>query len=580
MRLDRLGIFGRKVDNRDRRIGFDPCVRTGNFMLALRPAGGLRFGFCALAVALALTAVLSDPAEARRRGKRHQGPAYSPPYAALVVDANSGNVLHAANADALRHPASLTKIMTLYLLFEQIEAGKLRLDSRLEVSEHAAEQAPSKLGLMPGQTIAVEDAIRALVTKSANDAAVVVAEAIGGDEDSFARMMTRKARALGMSRTVYANASGLPDEDQLTTARDQATLGRAIQDRFPRYYRYFATPSFVYRGHAMRNHNKLLGRVHGVDGIKTGYTRASGFNLVSSVHRGDRHLVAVVLGGASGGARDARMRALIEQHIASASTQRTVARIAEVTEVAATSAKTMAPEPQPRLMRADAIAPVAAMPAPVEAPAPSPVTTSSVATQPLAPLPAPTAAHQPRPGSGEPINPVKVKTITVKAGNVQTAMLVPLVTPAPQASVAPAHFAASAPVVTAPTPPLGARPGVLGVLTVERPVAVPVVYDAAAASSTPVTLPATPTSRMPHPRGPWIIQVGAFPNETEALERLREAQSLAKSLVAKAEPFTERVTKGNQELYRARFAGFDQNAAEAACRYFKRNEIACMAIRN
>ena len=174
---------------------------------------------------------------------------------------------------------------------------------------------------MPGQTIAVEDAIRALVTKSANDVAVVVAEAIGGDEDTFARMMTRKARALGMARTVYTNASGLPDDDQITTARDQATLGRAIQDRFPRYYRYFATPSFVYRGHAMRNHNKLLGRVEGVDGIKTGYTRASGFNLVSSVRRGNRHIVAVVLGGASGGARDARMRGLIEQHIASAATQ-------------------------------------------------------------------------------------------------------------------------------------------------------------------------------------------------------------------------------------------------------------------
>ena len=189
---------------------------------------------------------------------------------------------------------------------------------------------------MPGQTIAVEDAIRALVTKSANDAAVVVAEAIGGDEDTFARMMTRKARALGMSRTVYANASGLPDDEQITTARDQATLGRAIQDRFPRYYRYFATPAFVYRGHAMRNHNKLLGRVEGVDGIKTGYTRASGFNLVSSVRRGNRHIVAVVLGGASGGARDARMRApdrAADRQRRRA--QRTVARIAEATEVAA-----------------------------------------------------------------------------------------------------------------------------------------------------------------------------------------------------------------------------------------------------
>ena len=248
----------------------------------IRPAHGLRFGLCTLAAVVGLAAITTEPADARsRRGKRHHHArvAYTPPYADIVVDANSGEALHATNADSLRHPASLTKIMTLYLLFEQLEAGKLRLDSRLEVSEHASMQAPSKLGLMPGQTIAVEDAIRALVTKSANDAAVVVAETIGGDEDSFARMMTRKARALGMSRTNYANASGLPDEEQVTTARDQVTLGRAIQDRFPRYYRYFATSSFVYRGHAMRNHNKLLGRVEGVDGIKTGYTNASGFNL-------------------------------------------------------------------------------------------------------------------------------------------------------------------------------------------------------------------------------------------------------------------------------------------------------------
>ena len=158
---------------------------------------------------------------------------------------------------------------------------------------------------------------------------MVIAEAIGGDEDEFAKLMTRKARALGMSHTVYANASGLPNDEQITTARDQALLGRAIQDRFPRYYRYFATASFQYRGHAIRNHNRLLGRVNGVDGIKTGFIRKSGFNLVTSVRRGNRHLVAVVMGGTSGGARDARMRALIEEHIAQGATERTAARIVE-----------------------------------------------------------------------------------------------------------------------------------------------------------------------------------------------------------------------------------------------------------
>jgi D-alanyl-D-alanine carboxypeptidase len=180
-----------------------------------------------------------------------------PPYAAIVLDVNSGKVLHSANADELRHPASLTKIMTLYLLFERLESGKLKLDTPLPVSEHASIHAPTKLGLKPDQTIQVEDAIGGLVTKSANDAAVVVAEAIAGDEHEFAELMTRKAHALGMSRTVYRNASGLPNDEQVTTARDQATLGRAIQERFPRYYRYFAMPSFTYEGHTMRNHNQL-----------------------------------------------------------------------------------------------------------------------------------------------------------------------------------------------------------------------------------------------------------------------------------------------------------------------------------
>jgi len=186
-----------------------------------------------------------------------------------------------------------------------------------------------KLGLKPNQTIQVEDAIKGLVTKSANDAAVVVAEAIGGSEEEFAKLMTLKAAALGMTGTTYVNASGLPAEEQITTARDQAVLGRAIQHRFPVYYQYFATPSFRYKGAEMRNHNNLLGQVKGVDGIKTGYTEASGYNLTSSVRRDEKHIVAVVLGGTSNGARDARMRQLIEAHISHASTQRTAPIIVE-----------------------------------------------------------------------------------------------------------------------------------------------------------------------------------------------------------------------------------------------------------
>src|SRR5262249_36579817 len=196
-----------------------------------------------LAAVVALVAAMSDPADARSRFRGHRGGGggYNPPYSAIVVDVNSGKVLHDSSPDSLRHPASLTKIMTLYLLFERLDAGKMTLNTMMPVSAHAAAQDPTKLNLRPGQSIAVEDAIRGLVTKSANDAAVVIAEAIGGDESEFAAMMTRKARTLGMSRTVYRNASGLPNDEQVTTARDQALLGRAIQERFPRYYRYFST---------------------------------------------------------------------------------------------------------------------------------------------------------------------------------------------------------------------------------------------------------------------------------------------------------------------------------------------------
>ena len=281
-----------------------------------------------------------DAAEARAPGRHphraaaaHKrvihGPDYHPPYAAIVVDHNSGQVLHNENADEPRHPASLTKIMTLYLLFERLEAGTLKLDTPLPVSAFAAVQHPTKLGLKANQTLAVEEAIKGLVTKSANDAAVVVSEAIAGSEAEFASLMTQKARALGMMSTTYINASGLPAEDQITTARDQALLGRAIQDRFPSYYRYFSTPSFRYRGVEMRNHNALLGQVEGVDGIKTGYTEASGYNLVASVRRNEKHIVAVVLGGTSNAKRDARMRELITQCIPVAATRKTGPMIVE-----------------------------------------------------------------------------------------------------------------------------------------------------------------------------------------------------------------------------------------------------------
>jgi D-alanyl-D-alanine carboxypeptidase len=233
-------------------------------------------------------------------------------YASIIIDAGTGAVLHAENAELKNRPASLTKMMTLYLTFEALRDGRLSLKQPLPVSKHAASQSPTKLNLKPGGRIPVESAILATLTKSANDAAVVLAETLGGSEPAFARKMTEKAHTLGMYRTQFRNASGLPHDEQVTTARDMAILGNALYTDFPEYSHYFATPEFRWSGNVYRNHNRLLGSYRGVDGIKTGYTNASGFNLVTSVRRDGRHVFAVVLGGTTSQARDNQMRKLLD----------------------------------------------------------------------------------------------------------------------------------------------------------------------------------------------------------------------------------------------------------------------------
>ena len=272
-------------------------------------------GRCVRAVTAAIFAFsagllpISD-ADAAKKKSRPSAPAIA---AAIVVDMNAGKVLHTKGADTPRHPASLTKIMTLYMLFGYLRAGSMTLESDLVVTPHAASQAPTKLGLKAGSTIKVKDAIYALVTKSANDAAATIAENLGGTEANFARAMTQKARSLGMSNTVFRNASGLPDPAQITTARDMAILAQHVIRDYPEYYGVFETRYYTYKGQRLRNHNKLLFGYKGTDGIKTGYTRASGFNLTASVRRDNKHLVAVVLGGRTGAQRDAAMRALLDQ---------------------------------------------------------------------------------------------------------------------------------------------------------------------------------------------------------------------------------------------------------------------------
>jgi D-alanyl-D-alanine carboxypeptidase len=232
--------------------------------------------------------------------------------ASIVVDFETGRVLHAVNPDIRNYPASLTKMMTIYMAFEAVKKGRLKMSQALPVSARAAAALPSKLGLTPGSTITVEDAILAMMTKSANDAAVVMAEALGGTEHKFSEMMTRKARELGMERTNFRNASGLPNRRQLSTARDMAALAKHLLTDYPDQYRLFATPEFEYDGRRYRNHNALLASYPGVDGLKTGYTNASGYNLVVSAKRDGKRVIGVIFGGQSSAARNARMAGLLD----------------------------------------------------------------------------------------------------------------------------------------------------------------------------------------------------------------------------------------------------------------------------
>ena len=265
--------------------------------------------FAFLSLVILVSATLAQPAAAQIP---YVNLLFSQPrYAAYVMDANTGEVLFEKNADSPRYPASITKLMTLYLTFEALQAGKVSLSDRVYVSAHAEGVAPSKLGVRPGDSVSVDEAIRSMTVKSANDMAVAMAEKIGGSEGRFAALMTLRAQELGMTNTQYVNASGLPDSRQISTAHDIAVLSRALMRDFPQYYPYFSLRSFDFRGRTIPGHDHLLGAVPGVDGLKTGYTAASGFNLASSASRDGKRIIGVVLGGSSVAARDQHMEDLI-----------------------------------------------------------------------------------------------------------------------------------------------------------------------------------------------------------------------------------------------------------------------------
>jgi D-alanyl-D-alanine carboxypeptidase len=435
---------------------------------------------------LMLAAMVASNADAARKSK-----AVAPRIAAsIVVDMNTGAILHAEAADTPRHPASLTKMMTLYVLFGYLRAGKITPDTELLVTPHAASQAPTKLGLKAGATIKVSDAAKALVTQSANDAAATIAENLGGSEENFARVMTATGRRIGMTRTVFRNASGLPDEEQITTARDMATLAAHLVHDYPEYYSVFETRYFTFKGRKYRNHNKLLFGYKGADGIKTGYTRASGFNLAASVHRGNKHLLAVVLGGRTGSQRDAATRSLFDKHFAEASATK--------------------PTPAQR--------------------------TASLVGAPPPPLPA-----------------IRKPILSLAA-----AALAPVAGPA-QGDIA---EPASSPIAAAALS--GSRAA--------EPAASPI---AAAALSVP---PAKAVAKPVRYAGAYHVQVGAFTSQAEAENRLGMVQQRAVKLLEGHLPFTTSFMKGDQEWYRARFAGFSQDDAKSTCAALKKLSLDCAVM--
>ena len=481
---------------------------------------------------------------------------YAPPFADIVMDAKTGRVLAGTNIDAPRHPASLTKVMTLYLLFEQMAKGKITTQSRMHVSRHAASQEPTKLGARAGTTVSVEAVIKSIVTQSANDMAVVIAENLGGSEGHFAEMMNAKARQLGMMHTHYADASGLPNPAQITTARDVAILGRAIQESFPQYYHYFSTRHYVWHGFHMHNHNHMLNYVKGMDGIKTGFTTASGFNLLTSVRRNGRHIISVVLGGTSWRGRDKIMAGLINANLEHAGTVRTAALIRDSGlarhEVAENDENR--PKPQPMATRTSRSA---------ERDQHHDIAAPRLVIAAVDPSIARLSVHKVRPvyftvkssrTVRVPVDDHAVATIPVVSHNGET----PRWNGKQSAEAAPAA--------------LGWQVGPAG-------------HAVGSDDAAPHDQAATSAPKLAHPKiaangTDWMIQIGATDTADHANALLERARSHARQVLSGATTMTIKVAGGHGSFYRARFTGLQMASAEAACKNLKRSGFACFATRN
>ena len=486
--------------------------------------------------------------------------------AVLVVDANTGHTLYANAADEPRYPASLTKMMTLYMVFDLIERGRLTYQTPIRVSEHAAAAAPSKLDLKEGEEIALIDAIRVLITKSANDVAIAVAEHVGGTEANFARMMTQKAHQIGMRATTFRNASGLPDPGQVTTARDMATLALRLQDEFPQHYVLFGTRTFAYKGETYRNHNTLLFHYEGTDGIKTGYTRASGFNLVSSVRRGNKHVIGVVFGGASAATRNNTMRTVLNIGLVKASSHRT--RKGTPALVARAPAAVPAPV-KVAVPRAERTAPETAALREQRAPLVEKVADKS------SERPAEKAAD---PSSDKGLTMVRVRAVPVaEARGTSPSPAVPPVAP----SASPAPVTARAPAQRpAPAPAAAVKPAA-GPAAPSAVATAPSSLNAQAARlarGEPATKPAASVAAAASAGPRFHVQIGAFPSAQEAERQLAAVKPRA-PVLAQAKPLTQAVQQGDKTLYRARYAGLDSATATEACNALKTQGLTCLVFK-
>ena len=448
-------------------------------------------------------------------------PAYAAKHASLVVDANSGRVVSEQAADEPRYPASLTKMMTIYVVFDLIEKGKLSYSTRIIFSEQAIRVQPTKLDVKAGDGITVMEAVKALITKSANDASVAIAEHIAGSEPQFAALMTQTARRIGMKATTFKNAHGLPHAEQVTTARDMITLGLRLQDDFPKHYPLFAARSFDFRGESHKNHNTMLLTYEGTDGIKTGYIGSSGFNLVANVRRNEKHVIGVVFGGASAAARNQTMRTLLNIALVKGATTKTRQ------PAAIARAPKAVPEPA-----------VATRPVPVAQP---------VASAPV--LAATQATAKPEPA----IQIAAVRPLLVAPRAPAQAPVVPQFTTTLASAPVPA-----APVPAAPRPQLAAAP------------------QAVSAQRSNLAGPVTPAVSA---TGPYQIQVGAYASEADARRQLDTVNGQTGALLAPFPALVTAATANGKTVFRARYSGFDTANGGTICNELRRRQIDCMVAK-